>query len=190
MTALVPFQRDAIREAAHRALWRLPDGSDREFSEALGDAVFAEAEVVADLFSPAAGYLTSDEQLDEAIGRAVERILHNVRSEIETTFADELSRTPAPEFTAPRAGSWIARRSSIGIGIGTWHRVSGRLRTRAASCWGHREWPEVVTSCGQSLSAWFRDDGSPVWDWIVVEDEPVVACGRCRRYPLREVVPA
>lgn len=185
-TSLVPFIEPAIRQAAHEALWRRPDGSARDFDDALVAAIRAEAEAVAEMFRPAAGYLTTDEQLDTIVATAIEHILGSVRLEIEHVFTVELQRVPPPEFVAPPAGWWVAERHAPRRGpveVGTWHRASGRTE---AQPWAVDRWPRLVASCGERLDTSWHDDGSSSTGWLLVADEPSGACGRCRRIPLRE----
>lgn len=188
MTTLVPFTESALRQATHEALWGSSRDEGRGFSQDLVDAIFAEADVVGDLFSPERGYLTTDDQIEKITGRAVQEILYAVRSTIERTFINGLQRVPPPEFVPPRRGSWVAERRHWrkGIEVGTWHRSTGRTEQVRQE----RAWPRLVPSCGYRLMAWWNDDGSPQVDWLVVDDEPIGACGRCRQLPLRERVPA
>ncbi len=184
MTALVPFTDSALHQTIHEALW------GREFDPRLVDALIDEAEKVAEMFCPAAGYLTTDDQLDDIVSEAVQSILRSVRSTVEHAFTRGLQRVPPPEFVAPSRGSWVAERRSWrkGIEVGTWHRSSGRTQPRPGPRAGG--WPSLITSCGRRLDAWWNDDGTPSVDWLVVPDEPLVACGHCHRISLREAVAA
>lgn len=175
----VPLTKDSVRRAASEAL------GGRPFPPELVSAVVAEANVVGDLFRPERGYLTTDAEVDRAVRQAVSSALHGVRLTLSLAFADELTRVLPPEFVAPPAGSWVAERwSRDGSYNGAWHRASGDVVPPPA--WRRdREWPRVRSTCGHYLHASWRDDGSPVAELVVRDEEPRGACGRCLRLAAR-----